>query len=502
MPVFTLAMNKHKIATITFLFLAATLWGQENRDYNWFLGGYSSGMGLKVTFNPMLSDIEFTKTNIKMEGSNTSMSDPDGNLLFYSNGCKIINAKGELMLNGDGINPGQIQNYFCPYGGSPIRQGVIALPAPENDSLYYVFNLDWDQPYLLDTNYFGVAPQRLFYQVVDMAQDSGYGAVTQKNQIAVQDTFARGNISVARHANGKDWWVLVPKSHTNCYFLVPVTADGVQPAQLKCNGHEWSDDDSGAQATFSPDLKKYVRFNSWNGLNIYDFDNATGDLSNPVRITFPNDTINYTAGVSVSPNSRYLYVSARKRVYQFDLEAADIESSKIKVAEWDGTYNPYATIFYLSALAPDGKIYISSTSSTLNLHVIERPNCPGLSCQLVQRGVELPSFNFATIPNFPHYRMSNEACDTTNNTIKTELAGHAIALYPNPTQGVLWVNFPDIGNQGADLSIFDILGQLVVQEKITYPLSQIDISGLKPGNYIYSIRQAGAVNSGKLIKIE
>jgi hypothetical protein len=335
-----------------------------------------------------------------------------------------------------------------------------------------------------------------------MAQDSGYGAVTQKNQIAVQDTFARGNISVARHANGKDWWVLVPKSHTNCYFLVPVTADGVQPAQLKCNGHEWSDDDSGAQATFSPDLKKYVRFNSWNGLNIYDFDNATGDLSNPVRITFPNDTINYTAGVSVSPNSRYLYVSARKRVYQFDLEAADIESSKIKVAEWDGTYNPYATIFYLSALAPDGKIYISSTSSTLNLHVIERPNCPGLSCQLVQRGVELPSFNFATIPNFPHYRMSNEACDTTNNTIKTELAGHAIALYPNPTQGVLWVNFPDIGNQGADLSIFDILGQLVVQEKITYPLSQIDISGLKPGNYIYSIRQAGAVNSGKLIKIE
>ncbi|HAD15271.1 MAG TPA: hypothetical protein DCF33_22825 [Saprospirales bacterium] len=502
MPAFVLAMNKSRISIITFLLLAVILWGQEKRDFNWFLGGYSSGEGLKLTFTPTLSGIEFTQTNIKMEGSNTSMSDPDGNLLFYSNGCKIINAHGGVMLNGDSINPGQIQNFFCPFGGSPIGQGVIALPAPENDSLYYVFNLDWDYPYFLDTNYFGVAPQRLFYQVVNMNHDSGNGEVSLKNQIAVQDTFARGNISAVRHANGKDWWVIVPKSHTNCYFLVLITAEGVQPAQLRCSGQVWTDNDSGAQATFSPDLKKYVRFNSWNGLNIYDFDNATGDLSNPLRITFPNDTINYIAGVSVSSNSRYLYVSARKRVYQFDLQASDIESSKIKVAEWDGTYNPSATIFYLSALAPDGKIYISSTSSTLNLHVIEKPNCPGLSCQMVQRGVELPAYNFATIPNFPHYRMSNEACDTASNTIDTELSGHPIALYPNPTKGELWGNFPEIGNQGALLKIFDLFGALVHQDNIVQALYRVDLSGLMPGNYIYSIQQSGAFNSGKIIKVE
>ncbi len=495
-------MSKFSITILALLFSVPFLWGQEKWDYNWFLGGYSSGEGLKLTFSPTLSGIEFTQTNIKMEGSNTSMSDADGNLLFYSNGCKIVNAQGEVMLNGDSINPGQVQNFFCPFGGSPIRQGVIALPAPEKDSLFYVFNLDWDQPYLLDTNYFGVAPQRLFYQVINMNYDSGNGRVTIKNQIAVQDTFARGNISVARHANGKDWWVIVPKSHTNCYFLVPVTAEGVQPAQLKCAGHVWSDDDSGAQACFSPDLKKYIRFNAWNGLNIYDFDNATGDLSNSILITFPNDTINYIAGAAISSNSRFLYLSARKRVYQFDLHASDIEASKIKVAEWDGTYNPSATIFYLSALAPDGKIYISSTSSTLNLHVIERPNCPGLSCQLVQRGVELPAYNFATIPNFPHYRISNVECDSTNNAIETVLANSDIAMYPNPTQGELWINFPEIDNQSTQLKIFDLLGQLVFQERVAQPLSRIDLSGLKPGNYIYSIQQSGVVSSGKIVKIE
>ncbi|MBK6993679.1 MAG: hypothetical protein IPH31_01645 [Lewinellaceae bacterium] len=247
-----------------------------------------------------------------MEGANTSISDETGNLLFSSNGCKVINFQGEIMENGDSINPGLIEDIYCPSGGSPLIQGVIAIPSPEGDSIYYVFNVDFDQPYLLDTNFLGLAPQRLFYQKVDMAKDSGYGALVLKNQIAVFDTLARGNIQAVKHANGQDWWIIVPKSHSNCYFLVPVTSEGVQPAQLKCVGKIWNDQDLGAQVTFSPDSKKYIRFNAWNGLNIFDFDASTGDLYNPVHIDFSNDTINSIAGVAVSPNSRYLYVCARK----------------------------------------------------------------------------------------------------------------------------------------------------------------------------------------------
>jgi hypothetical protein len=500
-------MNKPTHIALALLFSITSLFGQEKRDYQWIIGYDYSGPNDKIismnfTENPVFVSHIPTVSGFGMEGSNTSMSDKEGNLLFYSNGCKIVNAKGEVMQNGDGINPGQIQNFYCPYGGSPIRQGVIALPAPDSDSLYYVFNLDYDQPYLLDTNYYASAPQRLYYQIVDMTQDSGYGAVTQKNQIAVQDTFARGNIQAARHANGKDWWVIVPKSHSNCYFLVPVTSEGVQPALLKCAGHVWSDDDSGAQAVFSPDLKKYVRFNSWNGLNIFDFDNATGDLSDPVQIMFPNDTIKYIAGVAVSPNSRYLYVCARKKVYQFDLQAADIEASKIQVAEWDGFYNPYATIFYLAALAPDGKIYISSTSSTLNLHVIEKPNCPGLSCQLAQHGIDLPSYNFATIPNMPHYRQSNEECDTISSYTGAVLDGHPIAVYPNPTQGQVWINFPAIEDKEYEMRIYDILGQQVFSGTLSRPLNSINVSSLRSGTYFYVIEREKVMANGKIIKIE
>ncbi|MFN0176133.1 MAG: T9SS type A sorting domain-containing protein [Saprospiraceae bacterium] len=429
------------------------------------------------------------------------MSDETGNLLFSSNGCKVINSQGEIMENGDSINPGLIQDIYCPSGGSPLIQGVIAIPSPEGDSIFYVFNVDFDQPYLLNTNFLGLAPQRLFYQKVDMAQDSGYGAVVLKNQIAVFDTLARGNIQAVKHTNGQDWWIIVPKSHSNCYFLVPVTSEGVQPAQLKCAGKIWNDQDLGAQVTFSPDSKKYIRFNAWNGLNIFDFDAATGDLYNPVHIDFSNDTINSIAGVAVSPNSKYLYVCARKNIYQFNLQGPDIETSKVKIATWDGYFNPYATIFYLAALAPDGKIYISNTSSTYNLHVIHKPNCPGLSCQLEQHGIVLPSYNYATIPNLPHYNILDTSydCDTS---ISTEVANAAdkLLLFPNPATDQLHI----IGLEGnAVITIIDVSGKKVFLKKGAWPSKgqeTIDISAFAPGLYFVSVQQKGSVQQAKIVK--
>jgi hypothetical protein len=495
-------MNKF-VLSILFLIFHQLLYAQGKEDYIWLIGGgYQPPIGIKIDFNTINPVISEEQTDVRMEGSNTSMCDKNGNFIFASNGCKVVNSNGDLMMNGDTINPGAIQTLYCFAGGCPHRQGVLSLPIPESDSLYVLFNLDFDNAYSYDTSFFPYAPQRLFYQIIDMSKDTGLGAIVQKNQIAILDTFSRGNIQAARQANGKDWWVIVPKSHSNCYFLVPVTSEGVQPAQLKCAGHIWSDKDSGTQAVFTPDTKKYIRFNSWNGLNIFDFDNITGDLSNPIQILFPYDTINSISGASVSPNSRYLYISARKKVYQFDLQAPDIEASKVLIAVWDGFQNPYSTLFYLSALAPDGKIYISNTSSTLNLHVINKPNCPGLSCQLVQHGIDLPTYNFATIPNIPHYRSSYEECDTTSS-YKGELFNNVtMAVYPNPTKDKIWINYPNLNGNQYNISIFDVVGHCVYQKTINTALSELDISYLKNGIYFFTIENNYSKFNGKLLKID
>jgi Secretion system C-terminal sorting domain len=503
--------------TISFLFFASFTFvfvidapAQNKRDYQWVIGydqvaPQDEAISLNFNYCPVYISPISTVHNFWMEGSNTSMSDKNGNLLFYSNGCYIVNAEGEKMENGDTINPGLVQTSYCPSGGSPWAQGVISIPAPGSDSLYYVFNLDMDLPYFMIDTFIGIAPERLFYQVVDISKASGLGRVVAKAQIAVQDTFGRGNIQAVRHANGEDWWIITPKSHSNCYFMTLVTSQGVQPSLLTCSGKIWGDYDTQGQAVFSPDGKKFIRFTPRSGVNIYDFDNKTGSLSNPVSVDMPNDPLTFNvAGVAVSPNSRYLYATALKNAYQFDLQAPDIGASKVLIAEWDGYSDPYPIIFYLAALAPDNKIYIGGTSSHKFLHIIHYPDSAGTQCGFEQRGVSLPSYNFATIPNFPQYRNVPTPLDCDSVTTNTEhaLLQPLIKIYPNPTTGLISI---EIAEDPLTLSIdvYDVFGRLLLSKKVEQQDSTVDVGDFEEGVYIITIRAGKSkIWAEKLIKIK
>lgn len=170
------------ITSFILINLSIGLNAQNKRDYQWIIGGNSAGGGILLDFNYFPVGISYKQTGLWMDGSNTTMSDESGNLLFASNGCKVINSQGQIMENGDSINPGLIEDIYCYSGGSPLIQGVIAIPSSEGDSIFYVFNVDFDQPYGQDTSFLGVAPQRLFFQKIDMAQDSVWrGGVKKSN---------------------------------------------------------------------------------------------------------------------------------------------------------------------------------------------------------------------------------------------------------------------------------------------------------------------------------
>lgn len=162
-------------------------YAQGKWDYQWILGHDTSaidpgGDAVLINFNhdpPIITGLK-TVNGFSMEGSNASFSTNDGILKLYSNGCYIVNPTHMIMENGDSINPGIVEDFFCPSGGSPISQSAIALPFPSRDDLAYVFNLDLGLPYFQIDSFTGVAPQKLFYHLIDLEANSGNGRVIEK----------------------------------------------------------------------------------------------------------------------------------------------------------------------------------------------------------------------------------------------------------------------------------------------------------------------------------
>ncbi len=71
-----------------------------------------------------------------------------------------------------------------------------------------------------------------------------------------------------------------------------------------------------------------------------------------------------------------------------------------------------------------------------------------------------------------------------------------LALYPNPvSSGKIYVTSKSGDNK--DISIFDVLGKLVLQTALA--TKELNIGGLSPGVYIIKIRENDATATRKLI---
>lgn len=257
---------------------------------------------------------------------------------------------------------------------------------------------------------------------------------------------------------------------------------------MDCEGYKWSDDDTG-QSVFSPDGQIYARVNNDNGLNIFYFDNESGEFTERERITYPENLFPITSGIAISSNSRYLYTTAKDRVYQYDLNENYVASTQTTVAILDSAQTSEGVRFNKAALAPDGKIYISGRTVHNFLHVIDFPNCKGTYCDVRVNGLALPSSNYFSLPNFPHYRDSSiiSSCDTTVSLTSLERKEGALFLYPNPGHNLIAVFAPNISYPNYYL-IIDFLGRVRLNGIFEHnDKNEIDITQLKSGIYVISI---------------
>ncbi|MEM6966010.1 MAG: hypothetical protein AAF573_14680, partial [Bacteroidota bacterium] len=115
------------------IFFNCNLFAQEGhkRDYVW-LRGYdanyyqnASGEGTIINFNEDIVAFEFIENDMNFNQMNASISDPLGNLLFYTNGCYVADASHQIMERGDSLNyPGEVYDNNCLDGdGYTLNQG-------------------------------------------------------------------------------------------------------------------------------------------------------------------------------------------------------------------------------------------------------------------------------------------------------------------------------------------------------------------------------------------
>lgn len=400
---------------------AQEVFEREKRDNIWLFGSFSLsnplGANVIMDFAEVPANIYYEFMGVPLDFTNASICDTSGDLLLYTNGISVYNFAYDSLENGGRINPGEYSDELVEVGNH-LPQGALILPRPGSDSLYHLIYEELSRAPEFSANSKRVFS--LFKAKVNMSLNDGLGKVVEKDQLILGDTLDVGKIVANRHANGRDWWILVPEYISEKYYKFLLTDEGLSDLGFQIIGenHYYGL----GQASFSTNGKKYIQYNLYhfgeNYLNIFDFERCTGELSNPLRIL---DTLYaFSGGAAISENSRFLYTPTDTKIYQYDLEADDIEASKVVVAEYDGYYDEIPALqtrFFMAALAPDGKIYISANNSSKYLHVIHEPDKKGLACNVEQHGIELPAWNQFTMPNFPYYGLGpldGSPCDTLN----------------------------------------------------------------------------------------
>ena len=75
----------------------------------------------------------------------------------------------------------------------------------------------------------------------------------------------------------------------------------------------------------------------------------------------------------------------------------------------------------------------------------------------------------------------------------------SIDFYPNPVLNMLTLQLPE-GFQGAEASIFDITGKLIVNKTLYLPQEKIDMSNFNSGMYFLNLQSNDSNHTYKLIK--
>ena len=433
------------------LLLSYSLFGQKH-DNVWYVGSSGNEFFENIALNfdnTPVSISQVPEVDISYFWTSTTYSDYSGKLIMYSDGEKIY-GKGNNVIEGGGALK----------GGRNIPHGAYFIPAPNNPELVYLFHSHFNPP--PDGT---PTIDEFYYTAIDISDENNLRVVEPNVLLHSGEILGMGS-AATQHANGRDWWIIIPSAETNTYFKFLLTDTGISPIPSQNIGPGKTLGSNSKLQTFSPDGEKFVEYSGIFGYSLYDFDRCTGELSNEFRLDFnESDTTGNSFGVAFSFDCKLLYVSTswftnrfgntafdfeNPLLIQYDLTSSDIAASADTVGVKDSLPNPplrrHGVVFSPLQLAPDGKIY--SITGNSKIHSIQEPNRKGKACRMMKRFPFVEKGVSTTAPYYPNYRLGpidGSFCDT-------------LGLDNHPQANFRWESYDTINPlhiEFADLSYYE-----------------------------------------------
>ncbi len=404
-------------------------------DFNWFASKtvLSGNDANGLTFFQFSKTDSFTKYNpeiktdrVKDGGAKASISDPEGNLLFFTDGHDIFNKNFEIMKNGEKLAySGMVKEFYQLPSGSKAPNRIIILPCPSANDKYYVIygdiHRDSDDPNTPRSS-------TLYYSVLDITSNEGLGEVTTKNRQLLKEDLTPFCILPIRHANGRDWWILQKHWDDSRWFVLLLDPSGIRLS------HETQLEDFPgfyaryAEVSLNGDQIVYLtgdHFYPWiapdnvNPANyefhLFNFDRCSGQIEFERSIAKELISANGSKFVrfSVEWKSQNLYFSNGHYFMKMNIGSTDMEllHDTILIREELGyTSNG----FYVHKITPQGELWVNHWSSD-KVTVFRNPELGPGEENWAPEPIELYGGSAGYFPHFPNFRLGpidGSACDT------------------------------------------------------------------------------------------
>jgi hypothetical protein len=348
-------MNLRNHSALSLLLLALSLLSASishaQNQNNFWVYGYQAGINFNT--NPPSYEGGFA---IQASEGAASVADPiTGELLFYTDGVTVWNASNNPMPNGTGL-------LGSSSGELSSTTAAVICEKPGSNNQYYLITVD--EQY---------SNGGLRYSVVDMTLNGGLGDIVagQKN-IAIFSTNAE-KACIVPNAAADGFWLLAHDSPGDTFYAFAITAAGINTTPVATTLGGTHGNGAGFMK-FSPQFDRVAIANLFfQDAEVFDFDNSTGTLSNPIILSLPTvGAAGGAYGIEFSCSGNLLYVTDGSNLFQYDLTLGNAS------AIMAGAFSVLSNVFscYGLQLGPDRKIYVSNGA----LDVINNPDVPGAGC--------------------------------------------------------------------------------------------------------------------------